>query len=789
MEISYHWLKEYVDFDYTPQQLKEKLTFIGLEVDAVKEIGQGLAAILVGEVLSVSPHPKSDTLFLSDVQIGRETLSVVVGTDNMEVGDKVPVAPPGSTLPGGQKIEEVAIRGCPSQGMLCSAHELGLADERDEILILPEHLVPGASLEQVLQLQDSILSVDLTPNYGHCLSMMGVAREVAALTGNRVRYETPHFSEAGPPAQHLAAVEIVDAHGCPRYSARIIQDIQLKDSPFWLKQRLQAAGVRPINNVVDITNYVMMELGQPLHAFDYDRIEEGKIIVRQAQLGESLTTLDGEERELVGGDLLICDARKPIALAGVMGGLNSEVTPETTHILLESAHFHPTTVRKTARRLGLPSEASHRFERGVDIGGTCLALDRAAQLLMELAGGRVSPGVIDAYPIPQKEKVISLRLDRVQKILGTPISSSLVRSILTSLSLTVHGEELLQVVVPTFRMDLQEEADLIEEVARHYGYDKIPQTLPQSMGQGRYTQAQKLEKKIRSLLEAMGLQEIITYSFISPHLLQDLNYRGEKKNWLYLKNPLNEDLSVMRTSLLPGLIHTLLLNQKRHQQEMALFELGKVFLQLREGSQEFLSLGALSTGGQDPWGLGAGSFYFLKGILESLFSRLQLELTFTVGEFPFLHPGRQSLLLMEKEEVGFLGELAPALVEKYALPQPCSCFELDLPSLLEKGGRQAVYEPVPRFPGVKRDLALVVDEEISAQEILEVIHQEGGELLQEVEIFDLYRGSQVGEGKKSLAYNLHFYSRERTLKDEQVDEIVGGILTVLEERLQAVVRR
>lgn len=790
MQISYRWLKEYVDFDFSPQELKEKLTFLGLEVDAVREIGQGLDSILVGEVLSVKPHPQSDTLFLSEVQVGTKTLPVVVGTDNMQVGDKVPVAPPGSILPGGQEIDQVVIRGFPSKGMLCSAHELGLSHEQDEILILPADLETGQSVAEALELKDTILSLDLTPNYGHCLSMVGVAREVAAFLGSQIQYQVPSFPEEGPQTKDLVSVRIQDPACCPRYSARIIRNIHLQPSPFWMKQRLQAAGIRPINNVVDITNYVMMELGQPLHAFDGDKIHEQQIIVRRAKPGETLITLDGEERALVEEDLLIADPRQAVALAGVMGGLNSEVTHDTSCILLEAAHFHPTTVRKTAKRLGLPSEASHRFERGVDIGATCQALDRAAQLLVDLAGGQVSFGMVDAYPEPKREQVISLRLHRVQQVLGIPLTSSQVKDILTSLHLRVEGEDVLLVTIPTFRMDLQEEIDLMEEVARHYGYDKLPEALFQSMGQGRYTHEQKMERRIRSLLEAMGLWEIITYSFVNPKRLQDFDYRGGGgERWLYLKNPLSADLSVMRTSLLPGLVDTFVLNQSRHQKALSLFELGKVFLLSANGKEEHLSVGAICTQREDPWGLDAGSFFYLKGVLESLFSRLPIEgIHFKKGRLPFLHPGRQAKILLENEEVGFLGEMDPDLVEKLEIRQRCACFELDLALFLKRGGGTGTYQPIPRFPGVKRDLALVVQEEITSQEIHHIIQREGGDLLQEIQVFDLYRGSQLGAGKKSLAFTVNFYSQKRTLKDAEVDAIVERILTALKDTLQAEVR-
>lgn len=799
MQISYNWLKEYVDFEYKPEELAQVLTFLGLEVDTIEEVGKNLETILVGEVLSVKPHPHSEQLVVSEIHLGERTLTIVVGAANMVVGDKVPVATPNSQLPDGTIIKETKIRGVTSQGMLCSADELNLSEEREEILILPKDTPLGVSLEDALKLHDYILYLSLTPNYGHSLSMVGVAREIGAKLREKVKYPDPELTQEDPPVEDLAHVSIEDPTLCPRYSARLIKGVRLGPSPFWLQQRLRAAGVRPINNVVDVTNYVMLELGQPLHAFDYDKIHDHQIIVRRARKGETLVTLDEEERELIEDDLVISDPREAIALAGVMGGFNTEVRESTTNILLESAHFQPTTVRRTARRLGLPSEASHRFERGVDIGGTCKALDRASEMLMELASGTISPGIIDCYPEPRAVKGITLRMDRVKKILGIEISSSMAREILESLGLKVEiegelereleGEEIFRVQIPTYRFDLEEEIDLVEEIARHHGYHTIGQVLPQSMGQGRLTHLQRMECKTRSLLEAMGLWEIISYSFVSPKSLSAFPYRRDERGWLYLKNPLNEDLSVMRTSLLPGLLESLSFNQKRHQEKVSIYELGKVFL-LGEGeAKESLSLGALMTDAEDPWGLDAGPFYYLKGVVESLFEGLGVDgLIFKEGELPFLHPGRQALLMIHGEEVGFLGELNVEIREDYELRGRSSCFELDLTPLLEKGGGVISYEPIPRFPAISRDLALVVHEEITSSKIHKLMLEVGGDLLKEVEVFDLYRGPQLGEGKKSIAFNLNFFSQERTLKDEEVDAVLKTIMSTLKREVDAQIR-
>lgn len=789
MQISYNWLKEYVDFDYRPEELAYVLTFLGLEVDTMEEVGKGLETIMVGEVLSVKPHPRSDRLVISDVQVGEEIFTIVVGVDNMRVGDKVPVAVPGSTLPHGRVIKEIEIRGVSSRGMLCSADELNLSEESEEILLLPKEVQSGFSLEVALKLHDYILFLDLTPNYGHCLSMLGVAREVGAKVGEPVDYRVPELVEEGPPIEEMASVEIYDQVRCPRYSARIIEGVKIGPSPFWLQQRLRTAGVRPINNVVDITNYVMLELGQPLHAFDYDKIDEHQVIVRQAKKGETLVTLDEEKRDLLEEDLVIGDPREGIALAGVMGGYMTEVTEATTNIFLESAHFQPTTVRRTSRRLGLPSEASQRFERGVDIEGTCRALDRAAAMLRDIAGGTVAKGIIDVYPEPKKEKAITLRMDRIERVLGLDISSSTVKSTLESLGFSLQGEELFTITIPTYRMDIEEEIDLIEEVARHHGYDTIPQELPQSMGQGRLTPIQKMERKVRSLLEAMGLWESITYSFVNPKKQSYMKVRGEEKDWLYLKNPLSEDLSVMRTTLLLGLIETLSLNQKRHHNKVSLYELGKVFLLGHGGTEEILSLGAISSKEEDPWDLGAGSFYYLKGVLEELFASLLIkDLSFEEGEYPFLHPKRQAHILLEGKRIGLLGEIHVDTRKAYDIKQPSSCFELDLSPLLEKEGEVVKYKSIPRFPSISRDLALVVHEETTSQSISAIMTEEGGDLLKRVEVFDLYHGPQLGEGEKSLAYTLNFYSQERTLTDEEVDSILHSIIGALEEKLSARVR-
>ncbi len=784
-----------MDCQLRPEKLAEELTFLGLEVDGIEERGTGLDQIIVGEVLSTKPHPEAGELLVCQVDVDQEVLQTISGASNLREGDLVPVAPPGSRLPGGKEIEELEFKGVTSRGMLCSTDELGLTEERAEgIMILPAELEPGQRLLEAMELQEWVLRLDLTPNYGHCLSLLGVAREVAALLGSEVTLPEMELKESGPPAGEKAGVEIKDADGCPRYSARIITGIEVGPSPFWLQQRLLAAGIRPINNVVDITNYVMLELGQPLHAFDYDLIRGKEIIVRRARRGEQLVTLDDQTRELLPSDLVICDQEGPIALAGVMGGASTEVSGETKSLLLESANFHPVSVRKTAKRLSLPSEASHRFERGVDINGTCRALDRAAGLLARMAGGQVLPGTIDSYPDPGEERVIRLRSSGVKDLLGIELEKNEVASLLEALQLGVKKEEdgELRVSIPSFRPDLEGEADLIEEVARHHGYNNIPLTLPQGMGQGRLTTGQRVERRARRLLQAMGLSEVINYSFIAPEPNQsfsaEIMARGDS---LKLNNPLSEEMSVMRRSLIPGLLETVRRNINRSQEKVAVFELGALFCWQEGRVLEEEALAAVHHGeADDPWDLEAGGFYYLKGVMERLLARLGIKsLSLRESSFDFLHPGRQAYLELEGKVFGLLGELLPSLQQEYELRERLAVFEVDFSYLQERASFETDYQSLPRYPGTSRDLALILDQKVHAHQVEEIISKMGKPLLQNVQLFDLYRGPQLPADKKSLAYNLHFQSPERTLTDEEVDLVVEKIIAALKERTDAEIRQ
>jgi len=798
MKVSYNWLKEYVDFDYSPAELAKELTLAGLEVDKIETQGEAIAEIEVGLIKEINEHQNADKLLVCQVDVGDENLQIVCGANNIKAGDKVPVARVGTVMPNGMEIKETKLRGVLSKGMLCSTDELNLPDDGvDGIYILSDDLTVGNKLVKELELDDIILEIDLTPNYSHALSMLGVAREVSALTGKQLKIPEANIEETSEKIADWINIEIADSKLCPRYAGRVITGVEVGESPQWLKNRLEAVGVRSVNNVVDITNYVLMELGQPLHAFDYEQIAGNQIKIRKAKADETLLTLDDEQRKLDNDMLVIADKDDPICLAGVMGGLESEVDDDTVTVFLESANFNPGTVRSTAKKLGIHSDASHRFERGVDIELVTLALNRATELIVDICNGYVIKGIEDVYPVEKEEKNIALRPERVNKLLGTDLAKIEIKNLLEDLHFNVlDSGAKLDVEIPTYRVDVDQEVDLIEEVARSYGYDKIEISNPTGeMQQGKKTKEQKINDKSKEVLSLLGLYEAQNYSFISYDELDAIEIppNHSLRNVVELGNPLNEDYKILRPTLIPSLLKNIRHNINRNNEEVEIFELSRAFTSV-EGEklpQESLRLSAavINPDSEDLWETGAKEFFYLKGILEDYLKILGIkEVEFNKGEEFYLHPGRTAEIIINGDSCGYLGELHPDVQDNYDFEAKVATFDIDFRTIADNARFIKDYKPLPKYPALNRDLAIVVDNSISNKEIKEVIYNTAGDRLESLELFDLYRGEQVPEDKKSMAYSLSYRTKDKTLTDEEVNRIQVSIQEELNNKLEAEIR-
>lgn len=796
MKVLYRWLREFVETDADAGQAAERLTMAGLEVVAVTPVVAGLSGVRVAEVEAVVPHAAGAPLRVCRVVAGGERFAVVCGAPNVRPGLRAAFAPPGATLPGGRRIEATLIRGVLSQGMLCSEAELGLGPDGSILLELPDAPV-GADLVACLGLDDVVLEVDVTPNRPDCLSVVGLAREVAALTGGRFRAPAPRPLEAGPAVEGLTAVALEAPDLCPRYAARVVTGVRVGPSPAWLAQRLRAVGLRPINNVVDVTNYVMWELGQPLHAFDHARLAEGRIVVRRARAGEGLVTLDGQARTLDPTMLVIADAERAVALAGIMGGQDTEVGAATTRVLLESACFHPGSVRRTARALGLATEASYRFERGADVDEVLTALDRAAALVAELTGGLVAAGVVDVYPAPRAPRRVRLRLDRVRRVLGACPPAPRVAEILGGLGFPLEARDGdFHVTVPSFRRDVQEEDDLVEEVARVWGYAEIPATLPS--GQLRLTRRPRhlvVEDTIRACLTAAGFQEVITLALVDPRHLPTLGLAPEDPAVVRLQNPLAADRSVLRPTLLLGLLEAIQTNVRRQMPDLKLFELGRVFT--GQGADklplEEPRVGLACTGARErrAWYAGRArvDVFDVKGAVEQVVEALgRGPVEVEALAVPYLEEERAATLRVGGQPVGLLGEVHPQLLAAFDLPAAVFFAELSLDRLEAVAARRPVHRPLPRHPGVARDLAVVVAASVPAAEVARVIRESPIPHLRRVVLFDVYTGGQLGPGRKSLAYALWYQAEDRTLTDAEVNAMHAELVERLRAQLGAEVR-
>ena len=795
MRLSLNWLADFVDLSVEAQALADRLTMAGLEVEAVEEVTPGFSGVVVGKVLSVERHPQADRLQVAEVTTGSQTYRVVCGAPNVAAGVLYPFAPPGTILAGGQKLKPAKLRGILSEGMLLAEDELGLSADHVGLMEISQDLAVGRDFAEALGLADVVLEVAITANRADCLSVLGLAREVAALLDVPLRH--PEVNVAATAAAGIEArVTILDPIHCPRYAARLMTGLTVGPSPFWMRRRLQLAGLRAINNLVDVTNYVLLEFGQPLHAFDFERLRGGEIVVRLPQSGEgTFTTLDGVERNLDPETLLICDAEGPVALAGIMGGLDSEVTGSTTRVLLESAYFNPRTIRRTGKRLGLSTEASYRFERGVDPDGVIHALERATQLMCQVGTGVVAAQRLDEYPAPIQHPRLNLRVSRANQVLGTDLSQEEMLHLLRRLHLPALAvdEENLVLQVPPFRGDLEREIDLIEEVARLAGFDAIPVTLPRGVvATPRPGPEVRLLAAARQRLEGLGFFEVITYSF-QPDRLGSLLTATEPAAALRLANPLSEEQAMMRTSLLPGLLDTLRRNTLQQNLEVRLFEISKVFAP-RAGEDlphEEHWLSGLMYGSREEaaWNTTPDpvNFFDLKGMVETLLEDLLIpEVTFTPDGLPD-YLGYGARVFSGGRELGVLGELRPDIGESLDLEGAIFGFNLNFAALCQSSIPPR-FTSLPRYPAVYRDIALVLPSSLPAARVEEALYQYGRPWLVEARLFDVYSGDPVPAGKRSLAFRLSYRDPERTLTDDLVNSHHQALVAALTKDLGAELR-
>lgn len=793
MKISYNWLQEYIDIDLTVEEIAQKITDAGLEVEEIIAPPDVDEKVVIGLVENIKPHPDADKLNICSVNIGRETHQIVCGASNVRIGQSVPVAQVGARLPIGLKIKKAKIRGVESFGMICSREELGLEKSSSGIWPLETIDEPGTRMKEYLKSsQDYVLDLFITPNRADCFSHIGIAREIAAFTGKDVVIPDLNVKEDGmAQTKNLIDVQIDYPEGCPRYAARVIKNVKIKESPAWLKQKLEAIGQRPINNVVDITNFVLNEFGQPLHAFDYDKISGKKIIVRKSRPAEKFITLDSRERELPDNTIMICDAEKAVAIGGIMGGLNSEVTESTTDILLESAYFNPENIVSSCRKIGLITDASQRFEKGTDFDNVIYSLDRAAQLIAELSDGTISRGVVDVYPRPLTPAVIKFEPNRVNRILGTDFNDTEILRTLQSVGIKKTGQGMS---TPSYRIDLKEDIDLVEEVARLKGYDHLPTSViePVSIEQmPKMTDAHL--SKIRAACLELGLQEIFTNSMVSDAAAALENGQDP----VVILNPISDDLSRMRTTLLHGCLSVVAHNVKRNMPDMQVFEIGRVFYSrgINTLPEQPIHCAMALSGEAAPqhWSDSKHrkvDYFDIKGLIESFFEKLLLDrLEFVSYPNQKIFDNNLSVqIYYNKKIIGLAGKVQDRIIGDYGFEKDVFFAELDLSVIEGFLKDEKKYKPIPKFPSSDRDLALIVDDELSVADLLTFVRKQGGKLVHDVQVFDVYSGDKVGTGKKSIAFRLRFQSDVKTLNDSEIDKIFRKIIYQAEKKYSATLR-
>lgn len=779
MKILFSWLKDYIDIEHSPSQIAKILTMAGLEVDGIDDVTPGCSGVVVCKVIDVKKHPEADKLCLATVTDGTNTYTVVCGAPNCRPGIKTALAPIGAEVLDDDgkpfKIKKSKIRGIESMGMLCAPVEIGL-NGSEGIIEFAEHINEGFDVARLYA--DTVFEISLTPNLGHCNSLIGVARELAAVTGAKVRWPEIKVNEKTSDITKITSVSVQNPEGCPRYMCRLIKNVKVAPSPEWMQKRLEASGVRPINNIVDATNYVMLELGHPLHAFDFDMIEGRRIIVRNARKGERFITLDGKENILEDRDLMICDQVKPIALAGVMGGSNSEISNATQNILLEAAFFDPPSIRRTSKRLGLLTDASKRFERGSDPNILKTALDRVAELIVENAGGEVCKGVIDIAAKLFPKKRVDCRLTRINKLLGTHLSVGEIEDILKRLEMqsSWDGQDLFSVEVPTYRNDVQEEIDLIEEVARVYGYDNIDKsenrfrasTIP-------HAPIFEFEREVRFRLIAEGLQEFLTCDLIGPALL-DIVSEAEMPNKLRIKvlNPTSTEQSILRTSLLPGLLQAIKYNWDHQNHDIAAFEVGRIHFKEEDQYREQSVAGIVLSGFSRPqhWDVkpSQSDFFDLKGFVENLLSELKvLDVSFKPGHSKSLHPGRQASIWSGEIMIGTLGELHPSVLRRLDTPQTIFFAELNLHDLFQVRSQENKMQSIPVYPGSQRDWTITLEEATPIADVFSAIRATHSRLLESFSLLDVYRSEKLGKNLKNVTFRFLYRDKEKTIAQDKVD--------------------
>ncbi len=797
MLVPISWLNDYVDLkDIDLKEFCDKMVMSGSNIEETYQVGKGIKGVVVGKILSMEKHPDADHLSVVKVDVGSRTLQIITGAPNVKKDALVAVILSGETLPDGKKIEKGMLRGLESDGMLCSFQELGYEDkvvpvaDKDGIILLGEDYPLGQELSQALDTCQDVVDFEITPNRPDCLCMTGMAREAAAVFERTLSLPRPVIQREEGDVKDYVSVEIKRPELCSRYVARVVRDVKVERSPWWMQNRLICAGMRPINNVVDITNYVMLELGTPIHAFDLGMVKGSRIIVDVAKEGEAFTTLDGAERTLDEKSLLINDTQRGIALAGIMGGLNSEIEQDTAAILVEAACFDPDGTRRTSKKLGLRTEASARFEKGVDPNLCRLAADRVCQLIEELGAGIVVGGAVDVYPREYQAPTVAIRPGRISDLLGVALSGEEITGILTRLGMKVTSQkQTLLVTPPTVRMDLPQEVDYVEEVARIYGYDRLPATLPKGSNAGVKTQQREREDLIRDTLLALGLNEIQTYSFVSPKGVDKILCPPScpERGFVRLINPLGEENSVMRTTLIPNMLEVLERNYTRNIPQAEAFELGRVFLndiKTEEGLPAEPKKVCIGMYGAKE------DFYALKGVCEGLFKELRiLDVEFVQEtENKTFHPGRCAVMKKGERVLGTLGEISIGAAEQYNLPQRVYVCEMDVNALSELADLEIRYKAIPKYPAIQRDIAVVVADQVQAGQVEGLIRSHGGPLLERVSLFDVYKGKQVQEGCKSLAFSLVYRNPEKTLTDGEISEDHQRILKALEEDLGATLR-
>ncbi len=796
MKISLSWLHDYVSWGVSPEEVAHRLTMVGLEVESIENLGKQFDGFVVGEVIDRQKHPDADKLTVCSVNVGKgETLQIVCGAPNVAAKQKVAVGLVGTTVPHNQHdpdgkpfvLSQVKIRGVDSYGMICSEFELGVGEDANGILVLSNNAIPGIPLADYFGLNDIVFEVGITPNRPDCLSHLGVAREVAALFGTKIKRPVPAIKESETPTAKVAIIKIEDSIACPRYTGRVIRNVTIKESPAWLQRRLKAVGLRPINNVVDVTNYVLMEMGHPLHAFDYDLLDEHTIIVRCAHEGEKFLTLDGKERTLRADTLMICDGKKMVAVAGVMGGMNSEISWSTRNVLLESAYFSPTSIRRTSKYLGLSTDASQRFERGADPAITQYSIDRAAALIQETGGGEICKGVIDAYPKEIQRLVVPIRVGRANALLGTSLTDSVISDLLAKIDFKIIEEkgDTHWVEVPSFRPDVEREVDLIEEIARIHGYDNIPD---QTIASIDFTSPQTpvdLADALRDWLVGCGFNEIITNSMQDPKVA-----RLGHEAIIEVQNPLGIEMSALRTSLIPGILQTIGHNQFHGNENLKIFEIGHVFHRSDEHNpkilvdniieEERIALAMIGNVHFEAWDepLRVADIYDIKGEVESLFKKISLD------KHRFIYYSTQktlseSCITIEISDTyaGFIGMIRDEVAKVFDVEGSVFVAELDLDLLRQHRSLRREYHPLPKFPVVRRDLAFVVDGKMHVEDMIQQMKISAGSILRQVKLFDVFIDDRFGVGKKSIAFRLEFLSLERTLIDKEIDMSVDKIVT------------